>query len=312
MRNLFSLCIYSIVVFILFSCKKEKVDTPIVLGKKICVEGQALADIREIALNGNGVIKNVVLQYTGSSPNSALENIYLFKGNTRLTNSANVSSDGYIKFNNVELFTIDGADSIFVKADIANGTAGQIVGVKMISYIFFNKETNKVENVLNKDTSTSNSLITSAKLGSIIFGPNLVTSPKTVQISSQEKVFWSSSFEAKENSFTSKQIVYRLRGSAPHDAISNMKLFLDGKEISKSDNASFIAGYYQIVFDVTSPLISLGSHSFEVRGVVAKGKGRSFSIGIVSPADVIFVDEKVKVPVMCQGIPNNSPEFWIE
>jgi peptidoglycan hydrolase-like protein with peptidoglycan-binding domain len=63
------------------------------------VQGQAGARLADITFTGNGTVTSVQLQRTGVSTDSSLTNVYLYDGNTRITDAASVVTGGYINFN---------------------------------------------------------------------------------------------------------------------------------------------------------------------------------------------------------------------
>ena len=98
------------------------------------VQGQSGARLADITFSGNGTVTNLQLQRTGVSADATLTNVYLYDGNTRITDSASVVTGGYINFNaTTGLFTVNGSRVITVRADIAANTSGQAVGVKLNS-----------------------------------------------------------------------------------------------------------------------------------------------------------------------------------
>ena len=81
------------------------------------------------------VLTGVKLQRTGISNNSTLANVYLYDGNTRISDAASVLVDGSVNFNyGTGLFSVTGSKTISVYADIAAGTSGQSTGVSLTGY----------------------------------------------------------------------------------------------------------------------------------------------------------------------------------
>ncbi|MEJ0021490.1 MAG: hypothetical protein WDN47_02795 [Candidatus Doudnabacteria bacterium] len=59
------------------------------------------------------------------STNTAVNNVYLYRGTQRITDAASINTNGLVTFNNLNL-AISGPQTLAVKADIAStATAGQ-------------------------------------------------------------------------------------------------------------------------------------------------------------------------------------------
>lgn len=99
------------------------------------VAGQAAANLANITFSGNGTVTAIELQRTGVSSDTTLNNVYLYDGNTRITDAASVITGGYIRFTSSNgLFAVNGSRTISVRADIlSSASAGQSVGVKLNS-----------------------------------------------------------------------------------------------------------------------------------------------------------------------------------
>jgi len=94
------------------------------------VNTQGRADLAHFMFTGNGTVTALKLNRIGVSADASLQNVYLYDGTKRLTDSATVAS-GVIFFNDAAgLFTVAGSKVISVQADL-NGTAGETVGVQL-------------------------------------------------------------------------------------------------------------------------------------------------------------------------------------
>ena len=97
---------------------------------------QAGVDLAHFVFNGTGTVTNVTLKRIGISSDSLLNDVYLYDGNTRLTDSSSVTSGSMITFNNpTGLFTLNGPKTISVRADLlATSTSGETVGVQLVGF----------------------------------------------------------------------------------------------------------------------------------------------------------------------------------
>jgi hypothetical protein len=93
------------------------------------VKGEAVSDLAHFTFYGTGTVTAVTLKRFGVSADATLNNVYLFDGSTRLTDSASVSSGSTINFTNSNgLFTVNGSKTVAVRADIlSTAAAGETV-----------------------------------------------------------------------------------------------------------------------------------------------------------------------------------------
>ena len=95
---------------------------------------EAGADLAHFTFSGSGTVTNVSLKRVGISADASLLNVYLYDGDTRLTDAASVSSNSVITFNDPNgLFTVNGTKTIYVKSDM-NASAGETIGVSLTGY----------------------------------------------------------------------------------------------------------------------------------------------------------------------------------
>ncbi len=93
-------------------------DTP---ASGYIIGGQATADLAHFVFSGSGTLNSVTLQRTGISDQNTLTNVYLFNGNTRLTDGYSFNNTGSMVMNNLNI-AVNGSMVIDVKADVAAGT----------------------------------------------------------------------------------------------------------------------------------------------------------------------------------------------
>jgi hypothetical protein len=109
-------------------------DTPL---SGALIQGQAVADLAHFTITNkssvDAKVTSFVFKRTGISNDATLVNVYLYNGATRLTDSAAVSQT-MVTFNDLGgIVTVPagGSVTVAVKADIAGGTAGQLIGVEL-------------------------------------------------------------------------------------------------------------------------------------------------------------------------------------
>jgi Putative peptidoglycan binding domain len=250
------------------------------------VAGQSGALLGNFVFSGNGTVSSVKFARTGISTNDTLTNVYLYDGAARLTDSASVSSDGTITFNNVNM-TVNGSRTVSVRADIMAGTNGQIVGVNATSVMVAGASTMTAVNAAGP-------MLTIAQ----------VTNIATVTLNNQKGIantnltlpqtnytLWGNDLNVGQRAVNLKSITVKMIGSAPVSAVTNVALFVDGVQVA---TASADANQ-RFTFDLTSSPKSLytGSHTVEVRGNVVAGASRNFYFTAENSADLMFEDSSL-------------------
>jgi hypothetical protein len=251
------------------------------------VNGQSGARLADITFTGNGTVTSLQLQRIGVSTDTSLTNVYLYDGNTRITDAASVVTGGYINFNASNgLFMVNGSRTITVRADIASGTNGQSVGVKLNS-VTAGGAASTYTNVMGNALTIAN--VTTAAV-------NLVmnTAVSTVNAGTLNQNIWSSAATVSTRDVNMKAMTFKFVGSAPVDAVQNINLFVDGTKVSgpASINA---ANNNKVTFDLgaTPFLFKTGSHTIEVRGDIVKGSARTMTFSVENVADIMLEDSNL-------------------
>ncbi len=249
------------------------------------VASQSGARLADITFSGNGTVTSVHLQRTGVSADATLTNVYLYDGNTRITDSASVVTGGFINFNSTTgLFAVNGTRTITVRADIASGTSGQSVGVKLNSL------------TAGGSVSTySNVMGNALQIGSVITATvNFSAIPvanTTVDAGTQAYNVWSGTASVGTRDVNLKAATFKFVGSAPIDAVSGLSLFVDGTKVA---GPSMVIGSNnnKLTFDLGSMsyLLKTGSHTIDVRGDIVKGSNRTITFSVENVADLMFED----------------------
>ena len=261
------------------------------------VAGQAIADLAQFVFSGTGTVSQVTLQRNGISANTDLTNVYLFDGVTRVSDSASVSTDGVISFNNVDL-SVAGTKVVSVKADIATAAVGTI-GVTMTSYTTTGSAATTVSLAGNLMS------VVSATLATVAVGTVSPTTATTVNAGTNGFVFWSAPITVGTRSVNLKSAAYQFIGSAPTDSLENIKLFVNGTDVSTSAGVNSM-GY--IVFDLSAAPTALqtGSSTVEVRADVVKGSSRTITLALQNVADLTVADSQLGVNIASTGLPKTA------
>jgi hypothetical protein len=143
---------------------------------------------------------------------------------------------------------------------------------------------------------------------------NTVTGTPTINAGTSTYTFWSAPIQVNTRALLLKSASFRVIGSAPSDALSNVSLYIDGVNTGKTPTLITANGSNYQVFDFMSAprSLSTGSHTLDVRASVDKGSNRTVQFSIQQAADLMIMDPQVGVNVAVSGtIPNNAASITI-
>ncbi len=253
----------------------------------VLVRGQAAAKLGEFVVTGNGAVTNVTLQRTGLSNNSTLANVYLYDGNTRLTDAASVRTDGSISFNaGSGLFAVNGSKTITVRADVSSdlSVSGQTVGVALTGVTMMGGTATPVAGVYGPIFSISSASTVTANLTTTSPSP----AATTLNAGSMNQTVWRNNVSIGTNPAKLNGVTFKMIGSAPVNTLSNVQFYVDGV----ARGTAMINANNQFVFDMSGAPASLttGSHLMELRADVVGGAYRNFYISLEQAADLRIED----------------------
>lgn len=252
------------------------------------VQKQSGARLADITLTGNGSVTNMQFQRTGVSADATLANVYLYEGNTRITDAASVVTGGYINFNLISSpIMVNGSRTITVRADIADLTSGQSVGVKLNS-VTANGAASTFTNVMGNALQIG-SVATAAVNFSTITVANT-----TVDAGTQAYNVWSGVASVSTRDVNLRAATFKFVGSAPVDALANLSLYVDGTKVAGPSMIN-ATNNNKLTFDLGSMpyLLKTGSHTFDVRGDIVKGSNRTITMSVENVADLMLEDSNL-------------------
>ena len=268
------------------------------------VAGQAAADLAHYTFTGAGTLNQVTLQRTGISSNSDIKNTYLFDGVTRISDSASVNTNGVISFNNLN-YAISGTKTISVKADIDVNAVGTI-GVTMTAYTVSGSTTPTTVSLAGNQMYAVSATMATIQLPSGVITP----ANTTVNAGTNGFVLWSAPVNVGLRAVVLKSMAFQIIGSAPTDALANVKLYNNGTQIG---TASAVSPLGYITFDMSAAPVTLqtGSATLEVRGDVVKGSSRTISLALQNAADFLVADSQLGVNIIATNIPKTAGTITI-
>ena len=252
------------------------------------VSGQSGARLADISFSGNGTVTSVQLQRTGVSADATLTNVYLYDGNTRITDAASVVTGGFINFNSSNgLFSVNGMRTITVRADIAANTGNQSVGVKLNS-VTAGGSVSTYSNVMGNALS-----IGSVTTAGVNFS-TITSSAVSVDAGTQAYNVWDATVSVNTRDVYFKAATFKFVGSAPVDALANLSLYVDGTKVAGPSMINAMNNN-KITFDLGSMPYTLktGSHTIQVRGDIVKGSNRTMTFSVENVADLMFEDSNL-------------------
>lgn len=265
------------------------------------IQGQATADLAHYEFTGTGTLTQLTLHRTGISDNSVFPNVYLYNGNTRLTDSASVNSSGQIIFNGLNI-AVNGSLDLSVKADIVGGTTTEsTVQVTLTSYM-----------VSGGAAATSVSLagnlfyVNSGTgiLSTVTVGTNTVA-VQSISAGTQQLALWSAPINVSLHPVWLKSASFDVIGSAPSNALANVGLFANGVQVATSTGINSM-GY--LTFDLSAAPFSMttGSTTLEVRADVVNGSSRNIQVSLQHASDLMVTDSQVGVNIAITNLSSTT------
>ncbi len=255
------------------------------------VTGQATADLAHFAFSGTGTITNVKLMRIGISSNSTLSNVYLYNGNVRVSDGASVTSGGVVTFNNLSI-AVNGSLTLSVRADIAAGTSGQIVGVQLTGYTVSGSTTMTSASISGNFMNIASATlagITASSTGSVT---------ATVNAGTMGQTFWSGTVGVSTRAVSLKGAAFKFIGSATSDAAANLRLYVNGSPVGSSATVDSATNRLSFDFGSSPVTLNTGSQTLELRGDVVKGSNRTIQFNLENASDLIVMDSQLGVNIV--------------
>lgn len=261
------------------------------------------------ANDGAVVVKTIKLKKIGLSADSSLANVYLYNGNTKLTDGGSLSN-GVVTFsNNNGLFTVAAGQTMTItaKADVAASATGNI-GLAIDS----------ASDVVSTGASVSGAFPASGNLHSFV----TVTDVATVSLASNSaaggninagslgSTVFSTIATVSQRAVKLGYVALKQVGSINADDVQNLKLYVNGVQ---AGSVASIDANNMVIFDLSASPVTLptGNTTLEVRADVVKGSSRSFSFQIQTASDIIVADSNYGINVAAGGFLGSPATFNI-
>lgn len=258
--------------------------------------GQALAPFIDILFTGKGTVNSITFQRGGFSSNSTLSAVYLFDGNTRLTNAKTFDSNSVVIFDNLNII-VDGSKTISFKADVSqDASGGSTINISLIEFnIGFGVEKTRL-------FGNSMSVANINPISKVTFYQNIIKNSNLIAPKRGYK-FWSSTIGVEKDPVSLASILLKMDGTAKFEYFSNPRLLLNGKDIG---SGNFInqngKRYVQFIFN---PPVEMkpGEHILAMTmDVKSSAKSSTIQISLDSSADVSFFYPRYNIHIVKFGI----------
>lgn len=265
----------------------------------VVVAGQAIADLAHFTFTNNDTITNVKLQRTGISLNTTLANVYLYQGNTRVSDGVAVNNtDGSITFNNLSI-AVNGSVTLKVMADIAALTSGQIVGVQLVSY------TTSGNTMSSASISGNNMSVAAATMATAQVGANTIV-PANVNVGTAAYRLWSAPITANIHPVQLKGAIFKYIGTAPTNALANLSLYVNGCQVGQTTAVNLLNNV-EFNFPLSPILIGVGTTAvIEVRADIVGGSTHNVRLSMQGPSDLVVEDSLLGVDVTLASFTTND------
>ena len=272
------------------------------------IDSEASADLLHVNFTGSGTITSVTLQRSGISDQNTLSNVYLYDGNTRITDGYSFNNNGQIVMNGLSI-PVSGSHVISVRADVASDAINNSSSIAVTLTGFQANGTAVTANVMGNTF-----MIVTGTAATATLSANTVTGSPTVNAGTVQYTFWSTPVQVNTRAIMLKGASFKIIGSAPTDALANVKMFVDGVDTGKVATVTAANGSSYETYDFTSAPISLttGSHTIDVRADIQKGTNRTVELSLAQASDLMLYDAQVGVNIAVGGtVPNNGGNIQI-
>ena len=279
-------------------------STTIVSAQNANGSGQSIAPLASFNLtaanDGAITVKSIRLKRIGVSSDNSLSNVYLYNGNTKLTDAGSLSS-GYVTFANANgIITVNAGQTVTVtvKADVAANANGNI-----------GMEIESASDITSSGAAVSGSFPVAGNLMSITTVSDLATvtvnskptaSGTTINAGTTAATLWSDNLNVGQKAVKLSYVSFRQIGSISVDAVQNLKLFVNGAQAGATASVDTNG---RVNFDLSAApvLLNTGASTVELRGDIVKGSSYNFTFSIQTASDMVLTDTNYGVNVALTG-----------
>jgi hypothetical protein len=268
------------------------------------VGSQAAAKLADFEFKGVGTVSSVTLNRTGFSDENALTAVYLYEGNTRLTDAYTFNASGQLTMSNLNL-GVNGSRTVSVRADVMATPVGTQSTIAVVLSSFVAGGNANAANVQGGMMT-----FVAGTLATVSLSGSNTTASGNVDAGTTNYTLWGETLSVGTRSVAFHGAMFRMIGSAPVSSVANAALYVNGVQVATGmPNAT---GH--IMFDATANPLTLttGSHSVEVRADIVGGADRSFYVTLERAGDMMLMDSTFNAHVaLGSGTPNAAGAITI-
>lgn len=263
------------------------------------VASQALAPLVSVNLtaanDGAVTLKSIKFKKAGIASDSSFSNLYLYDGNTRLTDGSSMSN-GYVNFSGASLVTIPAGQTktLTVKADIDAAANTGNIGLSLAA----------ATDVVSTGATVNGSFPINGNLMSLFAQPadmsTVTITPSTaaatpIKAGTLNAVVWAVNANITNKPVDFKYLALQQVGSIQKDDLANFAIYVDG--IKAGDGT--LNANNELIFDLNSKAyrMNTGNHVIEIKADIVKGSSRTFSLQMQTKANAVFTDTNYNVNV---------------
>lgn len=260
-------------------------DTPAAQTVAISGTVKTVVTLAKFVFSGTGTVTQLQVKRLGVSADTDLSNVYLFNGDTRLTDAASVGGSSLISFNNPSgLFTVSGNMTVSVVAEIPLSTsAGKTIGIQLTSFAVANGTAVSAAISGNLMTTATATDLAYADFGTVTPGDS---ASQTRSAGVDTEVF-RSSVSINNRDMTLSRFIVRNIGSVQQADLNNFRLRIDGTQVAQTQSMD-TNGY--ITFSFSPVTMKAGARTISILADIISGSSRTFQFQIRNTSDVNFMD----------------------
>jgi hypothetical protein len=254
-------------------------------------------------------VKTLKLKKNGLSTQSDFANVYLYDENGALITDAPSYSTGYYTFTVNKTIDAGASKTYTVKVDLANGTtSGKTVYFTLESAADIAIDAGTVTGTFPINGNTMNTA-TVSDLGQLTITAINGTPGASVEAGLTEQTLFKFTVASTDQKIQVKKMRFAAIGTLEADTFANLHL-TDGTGPINNVKVAALDSNKAVVFDFSSNpyLIDTGvTKTFELKGDILKGTGRTFYFEIESASDVVAYDYGYNVQIK----PNKADTWTI-
>jgi hypothetical protein len=255
------------------------------------VQGQGIAELARYTFSnptGSEVaVTSLGFNRIGASTDSAIDNVYLFKDVTRLTDPAGISQSAFNFNDSAGIFKVPagGSVTVSIRADIDSAANGQQVGASLVSV----GTTATLDSSVVFPVAGGIQTISAATIATVSWTSS-TPNGGTFSPANDTTVFLNT-LTVNNRAVWLKSVQFENRGSSDPADFQNYKLYVKGTQVG---GTPMLSGD-KVIFDMSgSPLrLETGGNEFKLVADIVGGSGETFDFQIRRGIDINLVDTEL-------------------